>query len=200
MQYFPKTYGFRRVYVHALQDQSTKPFKTSGYKGESAGATSSHATYFDTPRYTTKNQPPRLNKGLVKGTGRTMVFSRLPSPTELLLPMVRGRPQKTKKKRRKHKMENIASQGCRPFRRSSSNQYLIIGGISKDLLTEVNKKFPCLALPYVIRISQTRGYMPPGPCAKKIDPACHCNAKLVSRIPASGRGSISATSDSNRYD
>ncbi|KAJ4869007.1 hypothetical protein Rs2_49444 [Raphanus sativus] len=87
-----------------------------------------------------------------------------------------------------------------PFRRSSSSQYLIIEGISKDIFTELNNQLPYLARPYAIRIWQTRGYMPPRPYTEKKDHACHYNANLGSTVFASERGSRSPTSDSNRYE
>ncbi|KAL0847291.1 hypothetical protein Bca101_020537 [Brassica carinata] len=109
-------------------------------------------------------------------------------------------PKDLAKRRRKHKRENITSPGCMPFRRSLSSQYPIIGGISKDILTEVNQQFTCLARPYATRILQTRGYMPPGPCANKTDPAYLCNVNPGSRIQAFDQGSRSPTADSHRYN
>ncbi|KAG2323180.1 hypothetical protein Bca52824_016393 [Brassica carinata] len=170
------------------------------YKGESAGTTSSHMTYFDTLSYTTKNQPPCLNKGLVKGIGRTMVSLDYYLPPNFSILRSGNVPKRLSKKRRKHKQENIASPGCMPFERSLSSQYSIIGGISKDILTEVNQQFACLAQPYAIGILQTRGYIPPGPYAKNTDPAYLCNVNPRSRIQASDQGSRSPTADSHRYN
>ncbi|KAL0742242.1 hypothetical protein Bca4012_083755 [Brassica carinata] len=199
--YFRKTYGFPRIDVRVLRDQSIKPFQTSGYKGESAGTTSSHMTYFDTPSYTTKNQPPCLNKGLVKRMERTIVFTRLLSPAELLHPTVRERPQTTKQKEKKNISRRILlPQDVCPSEDHFSSQYSIIRGISKDILTEVNQQFACLARPYAIRILQTRGYMPPGPYAKKTDPAYLRNVNPRSRIQASDQGSKSPTADSHSYN
>ncbi|KAL0898944.1 hypothetical protein Bca101_082905 [Brassica carinata] len=111
-----------------------------------------------------------------------------------------GQGMSPKEKERKHKQESIASPRCMPLRRSLSSQYPIIGGISKDILTEVNQQFACLARPYAIRILQTRGYMPPGPCAIKTDPAYLCNVNTRSRIQASDQGSRSPTANSHRYN